>query len=298
MKNTDIKNVFFANNGVSAVFYGTNLIWRKEEIKSQFVGTFTSNSTEEDWWYIYTNSGGQQIKQYFQIDSDKSFNIVLNEPMKYFIPYKCFLNNNKQIKEIKKIQFDKNYVFTNAMYFLAGCTALISANLSNLDTSNVTNMNNMFDECSKLESLDLSSFDTSNVNNMANLFRDCNLLTSLDLSSFDTSNVTITNFMFYDCNHLVTLNLGNFNFVNVSNALFMFNNCNKLSTVTGEITNIKVAIDLSSSPLTNDSAMVIVNGLAQVNETKNVTFKASTYDTLTEEQIAVATSKGWTVIRG
>lgn len=42
----------------------------------------------------------------------------------------------------------------------------LSLDLSNFDTSNVTNMNNMFICCKYLTSLDLSNFDTSNVINM------------------------------------------------------------------------------------------------------------------------------------
>ena len=40
--------------------------------------------------------------------------------------------------------------------------SLTELNLSNFDTSKVTNMGGMFSKCSKIVSLDLSSFDTSN----------------------------------------------------------------------------------------------------------------------------------------
>lgn len=43
--------------------------------------------------------------------------------------------------------------------------------------------------------------------------------------------------------------------------------------------------------------MVIINGLSDVEETRILQLKAETYDSLSEEQIAVATSKGWTVTR-
>lgn len=55
--------------------------------------------------------------------------------------------------------------------------------------------------------------------------------------------------------------------------------------------------NLSYSPLTADSAMVFINGLEEVTETKTLSLKDTTYDSLTEEQIAIATSKGWTVTR-
>lgn len=99
-------------------------------------------------------------------------------------------------------------------------------------------MYNMFFNCSGLTSLDLSNFDTSNVTNMGSMFGGCKSLTSLDLSSFDTSNVTNMNCMFsmfgyYASNsmkksNLETLNLSNWNTSNVTNMSLMFHNCSKL----------------------------------------------------------------------
>ena len=53
-----------------------------------------------------------------------------------------------------------------------------------------------------ITSFDLSNFDTSNVTNMGGMFNSCNYLTSLDLSSFDTSKVTNMYRMFNGCNKL------------------------------------------------------------------------------------------------
>ena len=75
----------------------------------------------------------------------------------------------------------------------------------------------------------------------------------------------------------------------------MFNPCPKLTTITGPITGISVDIDLKYSPLTHDSAMVFLNGLNTVTGTKSIIFKSTTYETLTEAEIAAATAKGWTV---
>lgn len=75
----------------------------------------------------------------------------------------------------------------------------------------------------------------------------------------------------------------------------MFSFCSKLTTITGPITGISTSIDLQHSPLTHDSAMVLMNGLNTVTETKTITFKSTTYETLTEVEIAAATAKGWTV---
>ena len=74
-----------------------------------------------------------------------------------------------------------------------------------LDTSNVTNMRNMFYECSSLTGLDLSGFDTSKVTNMRSMFSSCSSLSKLDLSGFDSSNVRDMKNMFYGCDSLKSL---------------------------------------------------------------------------------------------
>ena len=45
----------------------------------------------------------------------------------------------------------------------------------------------------------------------------------------------------------------------------------------------------------NTSAMVLINGLSTTTANLKITFKASTYNTLTADDIAIATNKGWTV---
>ena len=54
----------------------------------------------------------------------------------------------------------------------------------------------MFEYCSSLTSLDLSNFNTSKVTNMSDMFYGCKALTSLNISSFNMSNVTDFTSMF------------------------------------------------------------------------------------------------------
>ena len=74
--------------------------------------------------------------------------------------------------------------------------------LKGLDTSNVTNMRDIFFDCASLTSLDLSNLDTSKVTDMSQMFTGCESLTSLDLSNLDTSNVTDMYAMFNSCSSL------------------------------------------------------------------------------------------------
>ena len=120
--------------------------------------------------------------------------------------------------------------------------------LKGLDTSNVTNMNLMFNECASLTTLDLSSFNTSNVTNMRWMFATCFNLTSLDLSNFNTSKVINIEYIFSGCTSLTSLNLSNWDVSKVTNMTYMFDACSSLKDVyiTVEATLNKLTNNLTS----------------------------------------------------
>lgn len=212
---------------------------------------------------------------------------------------------------------------TNMYQMFKYCQNLGSLDLSNFDTSKVTNMSEMFYSNMYMRSLDVSNFDASNVTDMSNMFDSCEMLTTLDLSSFNTSKVTNMSKMFQYCRYLVTLNLPNLDTSNVTNMDYIFRECTKLTdlyinfnlksitevisgpfyyclnlkNVVGKFEGTKINLWLSDCPLTSASAMVFINGLATVTEKRTLELSATTYDSLTNEQIAIATAKGWTVAR-
>ena len=120
---------------------------------------------------------------------------------------------------------------TNMNFMFNECSGLTSLDLSSFDTSNVTDMILTFFSCSSLESLNVSSFNTSNVIRMTNMFSGCSGLTSLDVSNFDTSKVTDMNSMFNYCHSLKSLDLSNFNTSNVTDMNSMFNDCSGLTSL-------------------------------------------------------------------
>ena len=105
---------------------------------------------------------------------------------------------------------------------------LKTLNVSNLDTSQVANMSNMFYACMGLTSLDLSNFDTSQVTNMSDMFGGCMGLTSLDVSNWNTSQVTNMSNMFNYCTSLTSLDVSNFNTSQVTTMDGMFIGCESL----------------------------------------------------------------------
>lgn len=80
--------------------------------------------------------------------------------------------------------------------------------MSNLDTSNVTSMYQMFSNCWWMNKLDVSTWNTTNVQNMSEMFTDCYRLSHFDLSSWSTANVTTMADMFLDCNEQAEVDLG------------------------------------------------------------------------------------------
>lgn len=69
--------------------------------------------------------------------------------------------------------------------------------LSNLDTSDVQNMEHMFSGCCELDAPDgLAELDTHSATNVKSMFSSCYKIEELDLSQWDMSNVTETAYMF------------------------------------------------------------------------------------------------------
>ena len=188
-----------------------------------------------------------------------------------------------------------NVAYTNSMF--ENCSSLTSLDLSNWKTSKFYNMYCMFSGCSSLTSLDLSNFDTSNVGVMYGVFYDCSSLTSLDLSNWKTSEVITMGIMFADCSSLTSLDVSNFDTNTVEDMKGIFIDCLNLSNLTlgtdwASHSNID-SFDLSSCPLTHESAVDVINKLSTRNNSPVITFSNKVY--LYQSEIDIATNKGWSV---
>ena len=136
----------------------------------------------------------------------------------------------KNILEVDLSNFDTSKVTNMASMFNA-MPKLTSLNLSNFDTSKVTNMSYMFSAIRNLITLNLSNFDTSKVTNMQYMFAGMHNVTTLNLSNFDTSKVTNMQYMFAGMRNLTALNLSNFNTSQVTNMHSMFGAMSSLTTL-------------------------------------------------------------------
>ena len=135
----------------------------------------------------------------------------------------------------------------NSSYLFALFRQAKIIDLTNLDTSHVTNMERMFAGCNNLENIVFdNNFDTSKVNNMVRMFNNCYELTNLDLSNFNTSKVTNMDAMFAGDRNLISVKFGqNFDTSNVTNMNSMFESCESLTELDISKFNTSNVINMS-----------------------------------------------------
>ena len=157
------------------------------------------------------------------------------------------------------------------------------------DTSNVTNMSQMFQYCSSLTTVPL--FDTANVTNMNYMFYYCPKLITVPL--FDTANVKYMASMFSNCSKITVV--PQFDTSKVTNMNYMFSNCNNLEAI--HMININANLNISASTkFTREALLEIIGNLkAQTSGTKTLTMGSTNLAKLTDEDKDIATSKGWTL---
>ena len=190
-------------------------------------------------------------------ESDYEIKLWLNPTDKtayyYAEPEKVYLNEdmNSMFRNMSSLisldlsNFDTSKV-TNMSYMFFNTSSLTSLNLSNFDTSQVMNMDSIFRRMTNLTTIDLSNFDTSKVTDMSSMFSDMHNLTTLNLSNFNTSKVMYMNRMFTDMHNLTNLNISNFDTSQVTNMRDMFSNIRNLITLNLSNFNTSRVTDMSS----------------------------------------------------
>ena len=176
----------------------------------------------------------------------------------------------------------------------------------------------------KLTEIDLSGWDTSNTKDMSETFYSCQTLPELNISNLDTSNCTNMNKLFAGCYELKNIigieNLGTSKNTNFSS---MFSNCRKITSLPEfDCSSNTSSASSSSSPVYNcyilrdlggfkgfnknlgfsnvysisyESLLNIINGLADGVSGLTLTLGQELVNQLSDDDIAIATNKGWSV---
>ncbi|RMC52956.1 BspA family leucine-rich repeat surface protein, partial [Lactobacillus sp. ESL0261] len=120
--------------------------------------------------------------------------------------------------DITDIKIDGQLKLSGSVKFLFhGLTKLKTIEgLDNLDTSEVTDMSEMFSDSTMLLKLDLSNFNTVKVTRMYNMFHNCINLRYLDIHSFNMANTSNVAGMLLTLESLKVLILGKDNKIRLS----------------------------------------------------------------------------------
>ena len=140
--------------------------------------------------------------------------------------------NNSGLKQINVSNWDTSNV-TNMSNTFSYCELLASVDVSKWNTSKVTNMEGMFVDCNLLASVDVNKWNTSKVTDMARMFSSCGTLRSIDVSKWNTSNVTDISGMFFGCGSLHSVDITGWDTSKVTNMTRLFFNCSSITTITG-----------------------------------------------------------------
>lgn len=180
--------------------------------------------------------------------------------------------------------------------------------VSGWDTSNVTELGQLFRSCSYLKTIKgIGNWNTSKVTNMAQVFAVCSSLSELDIENWNVTSVTSMWYMFQNLN-LTSLDLSKWSVPNLANVSEMFKYNPKLKSLIGNRTieevlennigclnGLKISLKLSETAIDRASLRAIINGLAEVETTQTLTLGATNRGKLTEEDIAIAVGKNWSI---
>lgn len=103
----------------------------------------------------------------------------------------------------------------------------LSINLSDIDTSAITDMSDLFFDSWRKDFSGIESWNVSNVANMSGMFKYCKKFNQ-PLSDWNVSSVTDMSGMFYNCENFNQI-LNDWNVSSVTNMSYMFYNCKKFN---------------------------------------------------------------------
>ena len=187
---------------------------------------------------------------------------------------------------------------TSAQYMAYGCTGLTGFVTGAKNFDALTTAQYMFFGCKNLSNIDVSQWSMPLCTGFQYMFNSCNEITDIDTSMWAASPQYINN-MFAGCTKLCTLNLTGFNTAKLASASSAWAQCSKLTDLTvsadfGANTSL-TTLDFSYSPLSHDSAVNLFNNLATRTNTPTLKLSSTTKGYLSDDELAIATGKGWVI---
>ena len=256
--------------------------------------------TINDASYLFTNNARSEIK-------DELISLLKD------VTDMNHMYCNSGITEIDLSSFDTSKV-TDMSYMFSGCANLQTINMNGIDLSNTTNWHYLFHGTSNLQNLYWNDIDTSNITNMGYLFGSSGI-TNIDFSHIDTSKVTNMASIFSLCKQLESIT--GFSATNKSGISLTFPAGTSASSPVAlrRLTfrtdlpegtySIRSAINIKYCSFDREGMVEMFNTLPDISSLnlgasyKKITITGNpclTDGTLTDNDRAIATNKGWTLV--
>ncbi len=215
--------------------------------------TLNSGTEDPEWILIgYSDDESSASADETEDDTYEDYNgpetVVFDSSFANARPTTCYewFMGMIKLKKIEGIEYLNTSEVTNMANMFDGALIIPSIDLKHLDTSKVTDMSNMFEECCEVRSLDLSCFDTKNVTNMSCMFYGCDSLETIDFSNVNVEKVTDMTHMFEYCRNIKSLDLSMLNTCSVTNMKNMFCAMDRIKSIdlsnfnTSSVTNMEL----------------------------------------------------------
>ena len=275
---TDFHSDFYKQNIITVTFLDNNNVpdnatesWNVSEDKKN--GGVMA-------WVIPSNNDNTKYDLYIGAKGG----VIANENSSYL-----FYN----FQNTKSINFNGNFdtrYMVNMSQMFRTCGNLITLDLSDFNTSQVTDMSSLFNMWDTSTNSFMSSaltkiifgnkFITDNVTAMQGMFAGLESLTTLDITNFNTANVTNMYHMFISCESLPEIIFGpNFDTSKVTNMSGMFQNCRSLTTLdlsgfdTGNVTDMSSMFSMWNSSFETDTGNLQKLDLSNFDTSKVTTMR-------------------------
>lgn len=191
------------------------------------------------------------------------------------------------------------------------CTKMQILKAENWNTSKVTSMSSIFQGCNSLKELAIEDWNTQSLTSLQYAFMYVTYDKILDLTKWDTKNVNSIRSIFYGGN-IDVVDISGWNGEKLGSSVSIASPFTGINTsIVGEksieyiidnniccLIGLKYSINPSfKSSINRASLRALINGLADLtgSDAQTLSLNATLIAKLTEEDIAIATAKNWTI---
>lgn len=174
-------------------------------------------------------------------------------------------------------------------------TEIEEIDISSWDISKISSLNQSFEGCWALKSIKLPVLATDNLKTMYSTFDSSSSIESLDFTNFNTKFVYNFQYTFYGCSNLKEIK--NLDITSGTSLNGTFSNCYALEVLDFSGTeNVSSNFSIANSTkMSVENFMNMIDTLPTITTSKTITVPDEILNNLSEEQLAIVSSKGYTL---